>query len=77
MPTHIEVPQGALSREALEGLVDEFVTREGTDYGEREHSPDEKRASVRAKLASGQVLIVFDMETESVALALAEQLAVR
>jgi uncharacterized protein YheU (UPF0270 family) len=68
MPTHIEVPASSLSAEALSGLVDEFITREGTDYGEREHSLDHKRESVMRQLARNEVAIVFDFESESTTL---------
>jgi len=74
MPTHIEVPEGSLSREALEGLVEEFVTREGTDYGEREYSLAEKRAAVLRQIARGEVAIVFDLEAESTTLVLRDEL---
>ena len=32
----VVVPVDRLSREALDGLIEEFVTRDGTDYGEQE-----------------------------------------
>lgn len=68
MTQYVEVPPDALSSDALRGLVEEFITREGTDYGEREHSLDEKRASVMALLARREVLILFDIESESTTL---------
>lgn len=75
MPKPIEVPHTALSREALEGLVDEFITREGTDYGAHEFSLDEKRRSVLQQLTRGMVAIVFDLEAESATLVTREELA--
>lgn len=74
MSKHIEVPQGSLSEQALAGLVDEFVTREGTDYGEREHTLDDKRRGVMRQLARGEVSIVFDFESESTTLVTREEL---
>jgi len=71
---HVIVPHGSLSAEALTNLVDDFITREGTDYGEREYSPEEKRASVQRQLDKGAVLIVFDPESESVNLVRKEDL---
>ena len=58
----------ALSPEALRGLIEEFVTRDGTDYGERERDLEEKVADVEQQLESGEVRIVIDLETESVTL---------
>ena len=54
-----------LSPDALHGLVEEFVTRDGTDYGDIERSVAEKIAQVTAQLASGEARIVFDPETET------------
>ena len=68
MSDHVEVPYRSLSAEALEGLVDEFITREGTDYGEREHSLDEKRATVMRQLSRNEIAILFDPESESTTL---------
>jgi len=72
---HVVVPHSAISAEALANLIDDFITREGTDYGEREHTAEDKRASVRRQLERGKVVIVFDPESESVNLVLAEELA--
>lgn len=71
---HVVVPHESLSIEALANLIDDFISREGTDYGEREHSAEEKRASVQRQLAKGTVLIVFDPESETVNLVRAEDL---
>ena len=66
MPKHIEVPHKALSQAALEGLVDEFITREGTDYGEREFSLEQKVAHVLRQLERGEAQIIFDAVLESI-----------
>jgi uncharacterized protein YheU (UPF0270 family) len=65
---YVEVPATELSHAALLGIVEEFITREGTDYGPREHTFDEKRASVLRLLASGEVAIFFDTKTETTTL---------
>ena len=64
-PTGIEVPYTALSEEALERLMEEFVTRAGTDYGSVERSLADKIADVRRQLARREAVIVFDPETET------------
>lgn len=73
-PGAIELAPEQLSREALRGLIQEFVTRDGTDYGAVEQSLESKIARVEAQLASGEVCIVFDPETESANLVLARDL---
>jgi uncharacterized protein YheU (UPF0270 family) len=64
----VEVPHTSLSPDALQGLVESFVLREGTDYGDREFTHEQKVAQVIAQLARGEARIVFDPETESVTL---------
>lgn len=62
----IVVPHGELSAEALRGVIEAFVLREGTDYGEREYSLDEKVVHVLKQLEHGQARIEFDPNTETV-----------
>jgi uncharacterized protein YheU (UPF0270 family) len=68
------VPPSALSPEALERLIQEFVTREGTDYGLREYSLQEKVQSVKRQLERGEVVIAFDLREESATLVLRSEL---
>ena len=56
----VELPPDALSPEALHDLVEEFVTRDGTDYGAVERGVEEKVAQVTAQLRSGEARLVFD-----------------
>ena len=49
-----------LSPEALRGLMEEFVSREGTDYGLRERSFEAKVRDVERQLESGEARIVYD-----------------
>lgn len=64
----VEVPPAMLSPEALRGVVESFILREGTDYGEREHTHEEKVAQVMAALERREARIVFDPATETVTL---------
>ncbi|MDQ1268697.1 MAG: uncharacterized protein QG618_1, partial [Thermodesulfobacteriota bacterium] len=59
------IPWDQLSPEALQGVIEEFVTRDGTDYGEVEMPLGTKIAQVMAQLRSGKAVIVFDQETDS------------
>lgn len=63
--TYIVVPTDKISFEALEGLINEFILREGTDYGSREFTLEEKHAEIRKQLTAGLVVIVFDPQEES------------
>lgn len=59
------IPPDRLSPEALQGLIEEFITREGTDYGMREVALESKVSSVRRQLEAGFAVIVFDSKTET------------
>ncbi|MEM7363959.1 MAG: YheU family protein [Pseudomonadota bacterium] len=56
------IPWRELSSEALNGLVEEFVSREGTEYGEEEVSLADKVREVMTQLEAGTVVVVFDVE---------------
>lgn len=62
----VEVPLDALSDATLAAVIESFVNREGTDYGARERSLEEKVADVRRQLERGEAQIVFDPDTESI-----------
>ena len=64
-PAGVEVPYSAISEDALVRLIEEFVTRAGTDYGTVERTLPEKIADVRRQLVRGEAKIVFDPETET------------
>lgn len=69
----IEVPAAELSADALRGLIEHFVLREGTEYGERDFTLDEKVAQVRRQIDRGDVRILFDPASESVNLVRREE----
>jgi uncharacterized protein YheU (UPF0270 family) len=65
-PPPVEVPHGELSPEALRGVVESFVLREGTDYGERDVAFETKVQQVLRQLERREARIMFDPVTESV-----------
>ena len=62
----IVVPYTDLSPDALNGVIEAFVLREGTDYGERDVAFETKVQQVRRQLERREAEIVFDPNTESV-----------
>lgn len=64
-PARVEVPFSDLSPEALRGLVESVVLREGTDYGERERSFDSKVDELLARVRRGEARIVFDFDSQT------------
>ena len=64
-PKMIAVPLDRVSPEALYGIIEEFVTREGTEYGHTDYSLQQKIAQVEQQLHQGLAIIAFDAASES------------
>ena len=56
------LPHHMLSPETLHGVIEAFITREGTDYGEHDISLATKVLQVRKQLDEGTAVIVYDQE---------------
>ena len=61
----MKIPYSTLSDEALKGVVEEYVSREGTDYGENMFTFAEKIEHVMKQIVAGDVLIEFDADSQS------------
>lgn len=68
-PQSVVVPHTELAAELLHAVVESFVLREGTDYGEREFSLEDKVSHVIGQLKRGEAQIVFDPESQTVSIA--------
>lgn len=60
------IPWQDLAPETLDSLIESFVLREGTDYGEHERSLEDKVADVKQQLLSGDVVLVWSELHETV-----------
>ena len=76
-PDAVAVPYTELSAQALRGVIESFVLREGTEYGERDHSLDEKVAAVIAQLERGEARIMYEPESRTVELIVVQRLGSR
>lgn len=56
----ISIPYEQLSHEALRGIVEEYVSREGTDYGDYNVSFEHKVQQVVDQLKDGSATLLFD-----------------
>jgi uncharacterized protein len=65
-PEAIVVPHSELAADTLRALIESFVLREGTEYGARDFTLDEKVAHVLAQLERGKAQVVFEPETQSI-----------
>lgn len=62
----IEISVSDISAEALDGIIENFILREGTDYGREEAAFETKFKQIRKQLDNGDIKIVFDPNTETV-----------
>lgn len=61
----MEIPWNQLSSNALSGLIEEYATREGTEYGRTEISLPSKVEQIRKQLETGEAIILFDPDTQT------------
>ena len=59
------IPPERLEKSTLIALIEEYITREGTDYGLEEVELSDKVSQLIYQLSLGQVVIVFDAASES------------
>lgn len=64
----MRIPFTSLKPELLTAVLEEFINREGTDYGEQELSLEQKVENLREQVRAGSVVVVYDDQTESVSL---------
>jgi uncharacterized protein YheU (UPF0270 family) len=60
-----KIPVNKLSPEALHGVIEEFISRDGMDYGEMEVSLETIFRQVKQKLETGKAVLIFDDEAET------------
>jgi uncharacterized protein YheU (UPF0270 family) len=61
----LDIPFENLSKEALIGVISDYVLREGTDYGHQEWELSSKIEQVLTKIKAGEAKVVFDPKTET------------
>lgn len=61
----VSIPYDQLSPDTLTAVIEEFVTRDGTNYGETEVPLEQKIRRVQRQLISGKALVLFDTETQT------------
>lgn len=75
MSAFIEVPPQRLEPSVLTSLLEDFASRDGTDYGEVELTLEEKTGNLRRQLQDAQLRILFNTESEEWDVVSAEQAA--
>ena len=64
MAQFIEVPASALAEQTLHALLEEFASRDGTDYGVKELTLDEKVGRLRGQLNASRIMLMYDSDSE-------------
>ena len=60
-----KIPVSRISPDALQGVIEEFISRDSTDHGEIELSRETIFRQVKDKLETGSAVHIFDDETET------------
>ena len=74
MSSYVQVPLNRLSEDVFQALLEEFASRDGTDYGAVELTLEQKAGNLRRQLEKEEVAILFDTESEQWDLVAADQL---
>ena len=61
----MDIPYTEISEEALKAIIQEYITREGTEYGAEEYSLERKIEQIKQQLLKGEIKINFDGETQT------------
>ena len=59
------IPHTELTPEVLTAIIEEFVSREGTEYGPADVSMETKISQVRRQLERGDIVLVYDEPSDS------------
>lgn len=61
----IDIPYKEIPAASLRRMLEEFVTREGTNYGEKEFLLDELVEQLKQQLSSHRAIIQYDEISET------------
>ena len=67
------IPYQQLDAMTLNNLIDQFILREGTDYGEVEYSLEQKAQQIKQQIEKDNIFIMYSEMNESVTLVTKEE----
>ncbi|AKJ40921.1 YheU family protein [Pragia fontium] len=67
------IPWQELPPETLESIIESFVLREGTDYGEQEKTLQQKVDDIKRQLKSGKLVLIWSELHETINIMLKDQ----
>jgi hypothetical protein len=75
MARFVAVPLQRLQGDILQALLEEFASRDGTDYGEHEYTLEQKTTVLQKQLEQGELQILYDADSQQWDLLPADQAA--
>ena len=64
MAQFLEIPVSRLDGDVLDALLEEFATRDGTDYGEVETDVEKRVAKLQTDLTRSHLALLYDSDSE-------------
>ncbi len=64
MAQFVQIPLERMEADILRAMLEDFASRDGTDYGLHELSLEEKVANLQAQLQAGDLAVVYDLASE-------------
>lgn len=66
----MKIPYKELTADTLRAIIEDFVSREGTDYGHESYTLETKISQVMKSLELGEAYVTFDAESETCSISL-------
>ncbi|WOJ94019.1 YheU family protein [Congregibacter variabilis] len=60
----VRVPLERVPQEQLEALLEEYASRDGTDYGSEETSLSDRVTQLQSQLRSAKLQLLFDVDSQ-------------
>lgn len=64
MSSFLQVPPAKLAPDTLQALLEEYASRDGTDYGAVELTLAQKVGNLRRQLDGGELCLLYHLDTE-------------
>ena len=64
----LDIPYEQLAPETLTAILEEYASREGTDYGDVVYTLEQKVRALRRQLECGDIGVTFDTQTQTCSL---------
>jgi uncharacterized protein YheU (UPF0270 family) len=74
MAEMVRIPLERVDSAVLNSMLEDYASRDGTDYGSRELSLEEKVANLQLQLRDGSLAVVYDLDSEQWDLVTEDQL---